>query len=435
MLKKISLGLTVSLFILANSHSAQAVNLFTNPSFENPAPPSTSDSVRQVADTNAGGWKTTHPAGPSCGTTAACRPIEFWANSFNGITSGQGAQHVELDAINRSMLFQPLALAGGGTLKWSFLHRGRGSDTTPDVAELRIGIPGGLPAGSLAQDSYSYPIVTVSTTANGTFTTPTGGGTINPPVSAGGGWVRYSGSYTYTPGAGTPSTVNVGLLSVSSASGVDGVGNFIDDVSLERDRSCCPPWDPSQLAQHMFYVGSGSIAGNYMLNFQTSATLNGQMQAYIEYLNSMNPATTSIIIAWMFYDQGTGTVPLGSPTGSQPGNNGTPVAGPMYRTWTANGPSNANTNPVPPTPPFFPGYPMQVGTWYLVHTGIYLNDGQVFFSEECSNNDIYFRVDIRMIARVRTPVFEIRNRRGETLRRGELKNNVELRPGGGRPDR
>jgi hypothetical protein len=320
------------------------------------------------------------------------------------------------------MIFQTMALASGDKLSWSFLHRGRASDTTPDVLELRIGIPSGLPTGSLAPDSYSYSIVTVSTTANGTFTTPTGSGTINAPTSVGNGWVRYSGAYTYTPAAGTPLTVNVGFLSVSASGGDEGIGNFIDDVNVDRS-SCCPPWNPQQLAQHMFYVGSGAIAGNYMLDFQTSGTLNSQMQSYIEYVNSMNSGMTSIHIAWMFYDQGTGTVPLGWVVN----NNGTAVAGPMYRTWTANGPSNPNTGPVPPTPAFFPGYPLQVGTWYLVHTGIYFNNGERFFPDECDNNDIYVRIDVRLGARGGNPVLEIRDKRGETLRREELKNRVEIR--------
>ncbi|HEX8501790.1 MAG TPA: hypothetical protein VF659_14500 [Pyrinomonadaceae bacterium] len=432
MIRKITLASFASLLILASGLSVRAVNLFTNPSFETPASPV--QSVRQVDDTNAGGWKTTHPSGSWCGTAGNCRPIEFWANSFGGVTSGQAAQHVELNAFDRSMVFQRITLAGGDKLNWSFLHRGRGSDTTPDVAEFRIGIPGGLTAGSVAQDSYSYSIVTVSTTANGTFTTPTGGGTIHAPASVGNGWVRYSGTYTYTPAAGTPSTVNVGFLSVSSSGGDAGVGNFIDDVNVDRS-SCCPPWNPTQLAQHMFYEGSGAIAGNYMLDFHTSPAMNGQMQSYVEYLNSTNSGITSIIIEWMFYDQGTGAVPMTWPTGSSPGNNGTPVAGPMYRTWTANGSSNPNTSPIPPTPAFFPGYPMQVGTWYLVHTGIYLNDGHRFFPDECSENDIFVRIDVAMKAKGGNPVLEIRNKKGETLRRDELKNKVEIRQPNRRQDR
>lgn len=420
-LRKVSFAFSASL-LLASSLTVRAANLFANQSFETPV--FSVQTVAQVPDTNAGGWRTTHPSGNFCGAGGSCRPIEFWSNNFGGVASGHGAQHVELNAFNRSMIFQPMTLSSGDHLTWSFLHRGRGSDTTPDVAELRIGIPGGLPPGSMAQDSYSYSIVRVSTTANGTFATPAGNGTIDPPVSVGNGWVRYSGTYTYAPAAGTPPTVNVGFLSVSSSGADGGVGNFIDDVSVERG-NCCPPWNPSQLAQHTFHVGSGSIVGNYTLNFQTSPALNNQMQTYVEYLNALNSGITSINIEWMLYDQGTTITP---------GINGTAVSGPFYQTWAANGPSTVNT-PAPAGAVFFPGFPMQPGRWYLIHTGIYLNNGLRFFSEECDNNDIYYRVDLRTKAKGGNAVFEVRNRRGLTVSRGEVKNRAEILPRDGRRNR
>lgn len=422
MSRKISFALSVSLFMLSSSYSVQAVNLFANPSFETPA--SSAQSVRQIDDSTAGGWRTTHPTGTWCGTTANCRPIEFWSNSFNGVTSGQGAQHIELNATDRSMVFQPISLAGGSKVNWSFLHRGRDVSTTPDVAQLRIGIPGGLPAGSLAPDSYSYHIVTVSTTYNGTFTTPTGSGTINVPAAIGNGWVRYSGTYTYTPAAGTPPVVNIGFVSVSAAGGDTGLGNFVDDVRLDRGNPCCPPWSPDELAQTMFYAGSGGISANYTLTFNPS-TVNSQMQAYIEYLNSMNAGTTSIIIAFTLYDQGTGQLPMTLST--SPGNNGTMIGGNYWMNWTANGTTNPSTTPTSPNPNFFPGFPMQVGTWYLVHTGIFLNDGSSFFPDDCANNDIFVRMQVLQRARGSNPTLEIRNKSGEMMRQIELKNNREMR--------
>lgn len=427
MFRKLFFALSASLLLSASGLTVRAVNLFANPGFETPP----GQTVSQIDDTNAGGWKTTHPSGNWCGGGGNCRPIEFWGNGGSGVTSGQGVQHVELNAADRSMIFQPLILPGS-KFNWSFLHRGRNSNTVPDVAELRIGIPSGLPSGSLGPDSYSYSIVRVSTTANGTFTTPTGSGVIDNPAPVGNGWVRYSGTYTYAPAAGTPLAVNVGFLSVSASGNDQRIGNFIDGASLDVGSSCCPPWSPAQLAQHMFHVGSGNIAAPYTLNFQTSPALNSQMQTYIEYLNAGNSSVTSIIIAWMLYDQGTGNAPMTLST--SPGNNGTAVSGPFWRTWTANGASNPNDSPTPAGPPFFPAFPMQPGTWYLIHTGIYLNDGQRFFPVECDNNDIFYRVQV-LGAKGGSPVFEIRNSKGETIGRGELKNNVEVRPRDRRPDR
>lgn len=424
MLRKIASALIVSLLILSNSYLVQAVNLFANPSFE--TPPSSVQTVRLIDDSNAGGWKTTHPTSNLCGATANCRPIEFWSNSYGSFPSGQAVQHIELNATTRSMVFQQISLSSGDKLNWSFLHRGRASASVPDVAQFRIGIPNGLPTGSLPPDSYSYPIVTVSTTMNGTFTTPTGNGAIGTPAAIGNGWVRYSGTYTYTPAAGTPSIVNIGFVSISAAGGDSGVGNFIDDVNVDRNNPCCPPWNADLLAQTMSYAGSGGISGNYTLTFSPS-TVNSQMQAYIEYLNSVNPGITSITIAFALYDQGTGTVPVT--------NNGTQIAGNYWMTWTANGPSNPSASPTSPNPNFFQGFPMQVGTWYMVHTGIFLNDGQRFFPDDCANNDIQVRIQVLQKARGSNPILEIRNKKGETIRRSELKNNREIRQIDGRPNR
>jgi hypothetical protein len=422
MLRKILYALSASLLLSASSLTVQAVNLFANPGFE--APAFSGATVTQLPDTNAGGWRTTHPSGAFC-TSGGCRPIEFWSNSVGSVPSGQGVQHIEINAYFRSMIFQPIVLSGG-KLNWSFLHRGRGSDTSPDVAELRIGIPGGLPTGSLGPDSYSYSIVRVGTTANGTFITPSSSGTVNPPMAVGNGWVRYSGTYTYTPTAGTPPTVNVGFLAVSTAGNNVSAGNFIDDASVDRDNPCCPPWNSTQLAQHMFHVGSGSIAAPYTLRFQTSPALNNQMQTYIEYLNAGNSSITSITIAWILYDQGTGNAPLAFGGGG----NGTAVSGPFWQTWTANGASTVNT-PTPAGAVFFPGFPMQPGRWYAANTGNFPNNGLRVFPTECDNHIIYYRVQLILGMKGSNPMYEIRNSRGETIGRGEVKNRAEILP----PDR
>lgn len=118
-------------------------------------------------------------------------------------------------------------MTNGESFDYSFLHRGRTSPTVADVAQFRLGIPIGLPAGSKPADSYSFSIVQVSTTNNGTVTAaPTGSGTINAPAVAGNGWVRYSGTYTYT---GTTQVVNIGFVAISTASGNLSFGNLIDD--------------------------------------------------------------------------------------------------------------------------------------------------------------------------------------------------------------
>jgi hypothetical protein len=154
---------------------------------------------------------------------------------------------------------------------------------------------------------------------------------------------------------------------------------------------CCPPWNPAKLAEMMIYKRMNLINGNYTLLFQPTNLFKREMQSYIEYLSSLDPSITMIIIDWTLYNQGTGGYPLGHPMGSSPGNNGTKIGANYFRTWKANGAGNS-IEPINPTPLFFPGGPMQVNTWYLVHTGIYLNNNKKFFADSCANNDIYVKV-------------------------------------------
>jgi hypothetical protein len=95
----------------------------------------------------------------------------------------------------------------------------------------------------------------------------------------------------------------------------------------------------------------------------------------------------------------------------------------------ANGPTNNSVEPINAGPVFFPGFPMQVGHQYLVHTGIYLNSGLRFFPDECSNVDIYVTLDVHKKAGPRnpSPILELKTKKGKLLRQVELKGKVETR--------
>jgi hypothetical protein len=142
----------------------------------------------------------------------------------------------------------------------------------------------------------------------------------------------------------------------------------------------------------MFYQGSGSISAPYTLKFQPTTAFNNQMLAYINYLHS-NPAITAITIDWRLHDQGNGTIP-NPPYGPQ-------IGPTVYTTWNWNA-----TNPVFSNPGFFAGFPMQVGTWYMIHTGIYLENGQKFFPDKCGNNEIFVRVQVMNAKTGGEPVLE-----------------------------
>ena len=161
---------------------------------------------------------------------------------------------------------------------------------------------------------------------------------------------------------------------------------------------CCPPWNVDRLAEMLFYQGSGSISAPYTLKFQPTPAFKSQMQSYIDYLHSVNPAINAITIDWRLHDQGTGATPS-TPLGPQ-------VDVTAYATWSSPG----NGNPaVSGDPSFFSipqQYPMVIGTWYRVHTGIYLENGQVFFGDNCAVNEIWVRVQV-LKAFGQQPVLEV----------------------------
>lgn len=184
-----------------------------------------------------------------------------------------------------------------------------------------------------------------------------------------------------------------------------------NDCTSSSVNPCCPPWNRDRLAEMLFYQGSGSISDPYTLKFQPTAALKSQMQAYIDYLRSTNPAMQAITIDWRLHDQGTGTAPS-TPLGPQ-------VGVTAFTTWSSPGSGNPAISGDPtffslPTP-----FPMLVGTWYRVHTGIYLENGQAFFPDTCAENEIWVRVQVLKASG--KPVLEIWGR-DNLLRRVPLKS-------------
>jgi len=151
---------------------------------------------------------------------------------------------------------------------------------------------------------------------------------------------------------------------------------------------CCPPWNQNLLKDMMFYQGSGSISAPYTLAFQPTTAFKNQMQIYINYLHALNPAMTAI--AWRLHDEGTGNLPF-TYWGTQ-----IPPTAYVSWTWNTTGIGNPVLSPATGffTQPAYPAFPMQVGTWYAVQTGIYLENGQHFFPDKCAENTIYVRVQV-----------------------------------------
>lgn len=149
----------------------------------------------------------------------------------------------------------------------------------------------------------------------------------------------------------------------------------------ETTSDCCPPWNEETIRDNMTIKQnlSGGLNANYTVWFTPTSTLKNQMQAYIDYAHAMNPAINAIIINWR----------LGKVSGDTCEGLGAEIGGQMFTTWDAGNNGNINGGN------FWSGFPMEVGIWYKLHTGIYLNDGNEFFDKDCANNDICIRIQVQ----------------------------------------
>ena len=174
---------------------------------------------------------------------------------------------------------------------------------------------------------------------------------------------------------------------IHEATGVDYSG-LSAELSVKCINPCCPPWNIDLLKEMMIYQPSGAMWGPYTLKFQPTPTFKNQMQAYINYLHSVNPLITEITIAFRLHYQGTGSFPYGY-WGQQ-----IPPTAFVKWTWNTTGIGSPVISPSTGffVQPAYPPFPMQVGTWYAVTTGIFLNSPQTFFSDKCAEVTIYSRV-------------------------------------------
>jgi type II secretory pathway pseudopilin PulG len=165
-------------------------------------------------------WDTTEPdnvielwkddgAGPQTGTTVQA------ANGGKPISAEDGSQWAELNANQTGALFQDLPTVSGQILQWSVWHRGRYSSaanaTKKDVMQVQIG----------STTSQSAQVPTGQTSAN-----------ISDGPDA---WVLYRGIYTVPAGQ---TLTRFQFAAISTASGDNSIGNFIDNLSLNNYVAC-----------------------------------------------------------------------------------------------------------------------------------------------------------------------------------------------------
>ena len=164
-------------------------------------------------------------------TTETDNVIELWKNDDDGsgpqaqqtakganggqaISAEDGSQWAELNANYIGALYQDLPTVSGQVLQWSVWHRGRYSDAgkdEPDVMQVKV--------GSTTKQTAQVP--TDQTTPN-----------ISDNWE---NWHQYKGVYTVPAGQ---TTTRFQFEAVSTASGNDSIGNFIDDLALNNYVAC-----------------------------------------------------------------------------------------------------------------------------------------------------------------------------------------------------
>ena len=208
--------LAIACTLVASMPATQAQNLLSDGNF-------------QIAGQNnvAPGWYNIFPisrvqngSAPIIGwqTTASNQDLEIWASGFNGYFSGHdvtapvgSSYFAEINATQISTLFQVVQLASPAPVGFSLAHRGRY-------------------AGPIGQDVMDLNVYDMGAATSWNSSTP---GTLVYSQRFSDGqdaWGYYGNSNMFTATAGNYYAFT--FVSVSTANGNDGAGNFLGNVQF-----------------------------------------------------------------------------------------------------------------------------------------------------------------------------------------------------------
>jgi len=260
-----------------------ASRTYANTSFELKDSGCTNTNYEYAREADVRGWLTTSPS-----WTASCngvtytpnrtgRVIELQPQAAYGYTPQHGSFYAELNAQFASMLYQPICFKDADVITYSFAHRPRGNRT--DVAELRIGIPTGLPVDSRPANTYSRQIAQASTVAaigvvTGVTQTAYAGTASTTETISPAKWGVYTGVHTL-PATGWDGIRNVGFVAISGEAPT--LGNMLDaitmglsplvDLGASRDKSANERSTPTALKIRI----NGRIAAGTKIALTTTA--------------------------------------------------------------------------------------------------------------------------------------------------------------------
>ncbi|MCY7355509.1 MAG: DUF11 domain-containing protein [Lysobacter sp.] len=216
------------LLLAASTAQAQVQRSFQNLGFEQPvltAPVPANGCYVQVTDAQVPGWSTNHPVvngGGNCTTPVPANGslIELWRTNFQGVLARTGNNFAELNAEAITRMSQSICLVQGEVVRWQLSHRAR---VGTDVMSFNI-------------DSSANQIMRASTTTAGAGsvvagscgTGLVGSATCNAPTTAN-TWGDYTGTFTWN---GTSATHSFGFEAISTGSGNNTVGNFLDEIQV-----------------------------------------------------------------------------------------------------------------------------------------------------------------------------------------------------------
>lgn len=288
------------LLAVAPAH-AQVQRSFVNLGFEAPALGTPGCRV-YIAANQVPGWQTTHVPTPAENSGGCVVPggfnqtapiLELWmtprSNSSGGsVVAPQGVQIAELNAAAASRIYQNVCLINGETVRWRFSHRGRGSSSVRDVAEMKIGASGTVVRVGTTNTGAFDPIVVSQGTATGT----------NVPGNT--SWVRYSGTFTY---AGASGLTNMGFEAISAQGGATN-GNLLDDIQIElapfvefvQSGSSSPEATGGNLPALRV---NGTVTAPFTINVQVTG---GTATLGTDYTTPGNSATMSVNVPAGVYD-------------------------------------------------------------------------------------------------------------------------------------
>jgi hypothetical protein len=202
----------IGVVIVAACCSVQVVlaGLMTNPSFEEPRYALGGPSIHFPDEGLVPGWE----------ITSEPNVIEIWSDGFNGVTSFDQGQHVELNGEPDFTIYQDAPdIAAGSRIDFSFAHRGRAGLDTMRLTITDLGI-------DLTYGTEDDCILFIKEYSTGSSAWAQYSSVGEPPILARGGIVRFAYS---------------GIASAGSSS----IGNFLDAADYTLTAPPCGLVNPS----------------------------------------------------------------------------------------------------------------------------------------------------------------------------------------------